>query len=118
MEISNREETLISGWEWDLADDGTGASPSLITDSNALHLGVLHLVPSLQVFPLLALPAKYTADTIDMQDAGTRSYWIDIFKRHQPNVVEKALASCQSDPANVETEEQLHTRAQVRSTLV
>ena len=40
-----------------------------------------------------ALAAKYTADTFNLTSKEDRQYWIQSFRRHQPSLVGKALAS-------------------------
>ncbi|KAF3777096.1 Pantothenate kinase 2 [Nymphaea thermarum] len=46
--------------------------------SAALHVGVLHLVPSMEAFPLLADP---------------KMYWLNVLSEHLPDLVDKAIAS-------------------------
>lgn len=59
-----------------------------------LNLGVLHFHPSLESFPLLADPAHYNPNTIDINsDAAEMAYWVGIFQDAIPTVVEKAAAS-------------------------
>ncbi|BFI31343.1 type II pantothenate kinase [Marchantia polymorpha subsp. ruderalis] len=67
---------------------------SLRSDSSAaLNVGVLHFVPSLEVFPLLADPDKYEPNTVDLSDSVEREYWFNILANHLPDLVEKAVAS-------------------------
>ncbi|GJP44935.1 hypothetical protein CLOM_g4333 [Closterium sp. NIES-68] len=65
----------------------------LRSDESALNVGVLHLVPSLEVFPLLADPLSYEPNTVDLSDPDEREYWLGILQDHIPNLVEKAVAS-------------------------
>ncbi|KAF7073859.1 hypothetical protein CFC21_078786 [Triticum aestivum] len=60
--------------------------------SAALNVGVLHLVPSLDVFPLLEDPKTYEPNTIDL-DHDEFKYWFTILSDHLPDLVEKAVAS-------------------------
>ncbi|CAN6446298.1 unnamed protein product [Victoria cruziana] len=46
--------------------------------SAALNVGVLHLVPSMEVFPLLTDP---------------KMYWLNVLSEHLPDLVDKAIAS-------------------------
>ncbi|GAQ88623.1 pantothenate kinase 2 [Klebsormidium nitens] len=60
----------------------------------SLHVGVLHLYPSLEPFPLLdERQASYEPNTFDMADPEEREYWLRILEAHIPGVVEKAVAS-------------------------
>lgn len=61
--------------------------------SAALNIGVLHLVPSLEVFPLLADPKNYEPNTIDLSDHGELEYWFTVLSGHLPDLVDKAVAS-------------------------
>ncbi|CAI7819218.1 unnamed protein product, partial [Closterium sp. NIES-54] len=65
----------------------------LRSDESALSVGVLHLVPSLEVFPLLADPVSYEPNTVDLADSDEREYWLGILQDHIPNLVEKAVGS-------------------------
>ncbi|KAM0873777.1 hypothetical protein ACQ4PT_037848 [Festuca glaucescens] len=60
--------------------------------SAALNVGVLHLVPSLDVFPLLEDPKTYEPNTIDL-DQDEFKYWFTLLSDHLPDLVEKAVAS-------------------------
>ncbi|CAM0952608.1 unnamed protein product [Alopecurus aequalis] len=60
--------------------------------SAALNVGVLHLVPSLDVFPLLEDPKTYEPNTIDLDHAEFK-YWFTVLSDHLPDLVEKAVAS-------------------------
>uniref|UniRef100_A0ACD5XZD9 Uncharacterized protein n=1 Tax=Avena sativa TaxID=4498 RepID=A0ACD5XZD9_AVESA len=60
--------------------------------SAALNVGVLHLVPSLDVFPLLEDPKTYEPNTIDL-DHNEFKYWFTVLSDHLPDLVEKAVAS-------------------------
>ncbi|KAI0523994.1 hypothetical protein KFK09_003358 [Dendrobium nobile] len=61
--------------------------------SAALNIGVLHLVPSLEVFPLLADPKKYEPNTVDLLDHNELEYWFTVLSEHMPDLVDKAVAS-------------------------
>lgn len=61
--------------------------------SAALNIGVLHLVPSLEVFPLLTDPKKYEPNTIDLLDCSELEYWFTVLSEHMPDLVDKAVAS-------------------------
>ncbi|XP_072984241.1 pantothenate kinase 2 [Typha latifolia] len=61
--------------------------------SAALNIGVLHLVPTLEVFPLLADPKMYEPNTIDLSDHGELEYWFMVLSGHMPDLVDKAVAS-------------------------
>ncbi|KAJ1290564.1 hypothetical protein BS78_02G253600 [Paspalum vaginatum] len=60
--------------------------------SAALNVGVLHLVPTLDVFPLLEDPKTYEPNTIDL-DFDEYKYWFKILSDHLPDLVDKAVAS-------------------------
>lgn len=67
---------------------------ALRSDASAeLNIGVLHLVPSLEVFPLLADPKTYEPNTIDLSDPGELEYWFKVLSEHSPDLVDKAVAS-------------------------
>ncbi|XP_043703869.1 pantothenate kinase 2-like isoform X3 [Telopea speciosissima] len=61
--------------------------------SAALNVGVLHLVPTLEVFPLLADLKTYEPNTIDLSDHGELEYWFTVLSEHLPDLVDKAVAS-------------------------
>ncbi|KAJ4960343.1 hypothetical protein NE237_020253 [Protea cynaroides] len=61
--------------------------------SAALNVGVLHLVPTLDVFPLLGDPKMYEPNTIDLFDHGELEYWFTVLSEHLPDLVDKAVAS-------------------------
>ncbi|KAJ4869352.1 Pantothenate kinase 2 [Raphanus sativus] len=65
----------------------------LRSDASALNVGVLHLVPTLEVFPLLADPKTYEPNTIDLSDQGEREYWLKVLSEHLPDLVDTAVAS-------------------------
>ncbi|KAH0901038.1 hypothetical protein HID58_040541 [Brassica napus] len=65
----------------------------LRSDASALNIGVLHLVPTLEVFPLLADPKTYEPNTIDLSDQGEREYWLKVLSEHLPDLVDTAVAS-------------------------
>ncbi|CAI9112702.1 OLC1v1013181C1 [Oldenlandia corymbosa var. corymbosa] len=62
-------------------------------DASKLNVGVLHLVPTLEVFPLLADPKMYEPNTIDLSDPGELEYWYTVLSDHLPDLVDKAVAS-------------------------
>ncbi|XP_059303936.1 pantothenate kinase 2 isoform X2 [Lycium ferocissimum] len=62
-------------------------------DASKLNVGVLHLVPSLEVFPLLADPKTYEPNTIDLSDHGELEYWFTVLSEHLSDLVDKAVAS-------------------------
>ncbi|PKI59131.1 hypothetical protein CRG98_020497 [Punica granatum] len=65
----------------------------LRSDASALNVGVLHLVPNLEVFPLLADPKMYEPNTVDLSDHGELEYWFTVLLEHLPDLVDKAVAS-------------------------
>ncbi|XP_057952795.1 pantothenate kinase 2-like [Malania oleifera] len=66
---------------------------ALRSDASALNVGVLHLVPTLEVFPLLANPKMYEPNTIDLSDHSELEYWFTVLSEHLPDLVDKAVAS-------------------------
>uniref|UniRef100_A0A0E0EU67 Pantothenate kinase 2 n=1 Tax=Oryza meridionalis TaxID=40149 RepID=A0A0E0EU67_9ORYZ len=60
--------------------------------SAALNVGVLHLVPTLDVFPLLEDPKMYEPNTIDL-DLNEYKYWFKVLSDHLSDLVDKAVAS-------------------------
>ncbi|KAF8378279.1 hypothetical protein HHK36_029618 [Tetracentron sinense] len=66
---------------------------TLRSDASALNVGVLHLVPTLEVFPLLADPKTYEPNTIDLSDHNELEYWYTVLSEHLPDLVDKAVAS-------------------------
>ncbi|KAM3703885.1 hypothetical protein ACB098_04G130700 [Castanea mollissima] len=66
---------------------------TLRSDASALNIGVLHLVPTLEVFPLLADPKTYEPNTIDLADPSELEYWFTVLSEHLPDLVDKAVAS-------------------------
>lgn len=54
---------------------------------------MLHLVPSLEPFPLLADPKRYEPNTVDLGDPNELQYWFTILSDHSPDLVDKAVAS-------------------------
>ncbi|KAL9681382.1 hypothetical protein QQ045_013165 [Rhodiola kirilowii] len=66
---------------------------SLRSDASALNIGVLHLEPTLEVFPLLADPKLYEPNTIDLSDLSELEYWLTVLSEHLPDLVDKAVAS-------------------------
>ncbi|XP_047316835.1 pantothenate kinase 2 [Impatiens glandulifera] len=65
----------------------------LRSDASNLNVGVLHLVPTLEVFPLLASPKAYEPNTIDLSDPGELEYWLKVLSEHLSDLVDKAVAS-------------------------
>ncbi|KAK7347021.1 hypothetical protein VNO80_21545 [Phaseolus coccineus] len=65
----------------------------LRSDASALNVGVLHLVPTLEVFPLLADLKMYEPNTIDLSDPNELEYWFKILSENLPDLVAKAVAS-------------------------
>ncbi|CAL2261436.1 unnamed protein product [Prunus armeniaca] len=80
--------TGLGGFEVPSSKGGT-----LRSDASALNIGVLHLVPTLEVFPLLADPKTYEPNTIDLSDHGELEYWFTVLSEHLPDLVDKAVAS-------------------------
>ncbi|XP_020231168.1 pantothenate kinase 2 [Cajanus cajan] len=80
--------TGLGGFEVPLSKGNT-----LRSDASALNVGVLHLVPTLEVFPLLADPKLYDPNTIDLSDHSELEYWFTILSEHLPDLVDKAVAS-------------------------
>ncbi|KAF8364731.1 hypothetical protein HHK36_033288 [Tetracentron sinense] len=66
---------------------------TLRSDASALNVGVLHLFPTLEVFPLLAYPKTYEPNTIDLSDHSELEYWFTVLSEHLPDLVDKAVAS-------------------------
>lgn len=66
---------------------------TLRSDDAALNVGVLHLVPTLDVFPLLADSRAYEPNTIDLSDHSELEYWFTVLSEHLPDLVDKAVAS-------------------------
>ncbi|XP_019417441.1 PREDICTED: pantothenate kinase 2-like [Lupinus angustifolius] len=66
---------------------------SLRSDASALNVGVLHLVPTLEVFPLLADKKTYEPNTIDLSDPSELEYWLKILSDNLPDLMDKAIAS-------------------------
>ncbi|KAK9669453.1 hypothetical protein RND81_13G131200 [Saponaria officinalis] len=66
---------------------------TLRSDASNLNVGVLHLVPTLEVFPLLKDPKTYEPNTIDLSDQGELEYWFTVLSEHLSDLVDKAVAS-------------------------
>ncbi|KAL6011501.1 hypothetical protein ACLOJK_001949 [Asimina triloba] len=81
--------TGVGGFERPSSKGDTLRSDS----SAALNVGVLHLVPTLEVFPLLADPKIYEPNTIDLSDHSELEYWFTVLSEHMPDLVDKAVAS-------------------------
>ncbi|KAK7389071.1 hypothetical protein VNO78_23903 [Psophocarpus tetragonolobus] len=80
--------TGLGGFEVPLSKGST-----LRSDASALNVGVLHLEPTLEVFPLLADLKMYEPNTIDLSDHSELEYWFKILSEHLPDLVDKAVAS-------------------------
>ncbi|KAL6182431.1 hypothetical protein ACLB2K_043852 [Fragaria x ananassa] len=80
--------TGLGGFEVPSSKGGT-----LRSDASALNIGVLHLVPTLEVFPLLVDPKTYEPNTIDLSDHSELEYWFTVLSGHLPDLVDKAVAS-------------------------
>ncbi|XP_002511391.2 pantothenate kinase 2 [Ricinus communis] len=80
--------TGLGGFEVPSSKGGT-----LRSDASALNIGVLHLVPTLDVFPLLVDPKMYEPNTIDLSDHNELEYWFTVLSEHLPDLVDKAVAS-------------------------
>ncbi|KAE8124235.1 hypothetical protein FH972_019139 [Carpinus fangiana] len=80
--------TGLGGFEVPLSKGGI-----LRSDASALNVGVLHLVPSLEVFPLLADLKMYEPNTIDLSDHNELEYWFTVLSEHLLDLVDKAVAS-------------------------
>ncbi|XVF09297.1 hypothetical protein REPUB_Repub07fG0080500 [Reevesia pubescens] len=80
--------TGLGGFEVPSSKGGT-----LRSDASALNVGVLHLVPTLEVFPLLANSKMYEPNTIDLSDHSELEYWFTVLSEHLPDLVDKAVAS-------------------------
>ncbi|KHG02710.1 hypothetical protein F383_25888 [Gossypium arboreum] len=78
--------TGLGGFEVPSSKGGT-----LRSDASALNVGVLHLVPTLEVFPLLANPKMYEPNTIDLSDHCELEYWFTVLSEHLPDLVDKDL---------------------------
>ncbi|KAF1871100.1 hypothetical protein Lal_00020834 [Lupinus albus] len=80
--------TGLGGFEVPLSKGST-----LRPDASALNVGVLHLVPTLEVFPLLADKKTYEPNTIDLSDPSELEYWLKVLSDHLPDLMDKAIAS-------------------------
>ncbi|RYR77508.1 hypothetical protein Ahy_A01g001993 isoform B [Arachis hypogaea] len=80
--------TGLGGFEVPLSKGST-----LRSDASALNVGVLHLIPTLEVFPLLVDPKMYEPNTVDLSDHSELEYWLTILSEHLPDLVDKAVAS-------------------------
>lgn len=81
--------TGVGGFDRPFSQEGLLRSDSSAT----LNVGVLHLVPSLEPFPLLADPKGYEPNTVDLGDPNELQYWFTILSDHSPDLVDKAVAS-------------------------
>ncbi|KAJ1418262.1 hypothetical protein SESBI_16008 [Sesbania bispinosa] len=66
---------------------------ALPSDASDLNVCFLHLLPTLEVFPLLADPKLYEPNTIDLADHSELEYWYTILSEQLPDLVDKAVAS-------------------------
>ncbi|KAI9381280.1 hypothetical protein POPTR_015G077300v4 [Populus trichocarpa] len=80
--------TGLGGFEVPSSKGGT-----LRSDASALNVGVLHLVPTLEVFSQLADPKMYEPNTIDLSDHNELEYWFTVLSEHLSDLVDKAVAS-------------------------
>ncbi|KAJ7558584.1 hypothetical protein O6H91_04G047400 [Diphasiastrum complanatum] len=81
--------TGLGGFERPLARASLLRSDS----SAALNVGVLHLVPSLEPFPLLSDPKGYEPNTVDFSEPEEQEYWFGILSDQLPDLVQKAVSS-------------------------
>ncbi|KAL9275545.1 Pantothenate kinase 2-like protein [Drosera capensis] len=87
--MSPRATTGLGGFEVP-----SSKGDALRSDASNLNVGVLHLVPTLEVFPLLADPKTYEPNTIDLSDQNELEYWLTVLSEHLPDLVDKqAVAS-------------------------
>ncbi|GAB2223735.1 hypothetical protein Droror1_Dr00004475 [Drosera rotundifolia] len=86
--MSPRATTGLGGFEVP-----SSKGDALRSDASNLNVGVLHLVPTLEVFPLLADPKTYEPNTIDLSDHNELEYWLTVLSEHLPDLVDKAVAS-------------------------
>ena len=71
-----------------------GEDPTQLLNSAGLQVGVLHLEPALQEFPLLRKGHVYDPNLFDMLENTTeREYWLDTLERLQPGLVARCLAN-------------------------
>ena len=78
-----------------------------------LQVGVLHLVPTLQLFPLLKVPERYEPNVLDiLESREEREYWLDALHKLNPGLLEKAVASESVSPGAHNTKKSdAHKRA-------
>ncbi|WIA23193.1 hypothetical protein OEZ86_010083 [Tetradesmus obliquus] len=70
------------------------ASPTGLRTRIPLHVGVLHYSPTQEPFPLLADPANYCPNTIDINTDEAEYRWLlQVLEDQVPTVVEKAVKS-------------------------
>lgn len=81
--------TGVGGFDRPLARSGSLRSDS----SAALNVGVLHLMPSIEPFPLLKDLKGYEPNTVDLGQHDEREYWFSILSDHLPTLVDTAVAS-------------------------
>ncbi|KAL5723803.1 pantothenate kinase [Ranunculus cassubicifolius] len=74
-------------------DRPSSRGETLRSDDAALNVGVLHLIPTLEVFPLLEDPKTYEPNTIDLSEHSELEYWFTVLSAHLPDLVDKAVAS-------------------------
>ena len=74
--------------------DRRSEDPTQLLNSAGLQVGVLHLEPALQEFPLLRKGHVYDPNLFDMLENTTeREYWLDTLERLQPGLVARCLAN-------------------------
>ncbi len=75
-------------------DQDALGDPAMLLNSAGLQVGVLHLEPTLEKFPLLREGHEYDPNIFDMlTNAEERDYWLNTLERLQPGLVERALVS-------------------------
>ena len=75
------------------------SDPTQLLNSAGLQVGVLHLEPTLETFPLLRNGAEYEPNIFDMlENAPEREYWLNTLERLQSGLVERALVSEAKSP--------------------
>ena len=75
-------------------DQDAPGDPAMLLNSAGLQVGVLHLEPTLEKFPLLREGHEYDPNIFDMlTNAEERDYWLNTLERLQPGLVERALVS-------------------------
>jgi len=82
------DSAALDGSDYDIwGTEGLGPGPRL-------HVGVLHVNPQMQAFPLLRAPDSYEPNTVDiLTDAAEREFWIGVLEEQVPLTAEKAVTS-------------------------